>query len=176
MKRISTLLVTVACVAASQPSQAAKIYTCVVNGETVYTSRPAGNCHSADLPPIGRYSSARYDAPQPATQPRATAPKSSAASKSVSVNRSNGRPQVAMAAPTPTEPPRNAKTGSGRRAILEQELANERKALAGEQQALSAARAAKGGTVNQQLVSQLQGSVLDRQQNIQALQRELGRM
>ncbi len=171
------VLAVAACVAVSQPSRAAKIYTCVVNGETVYTSKPAGNCHSADLPPIGRYSSARYDAPQPAAQPRAAAPKSSAASKNASANRSSNRQQTAAApVAAPTAPPRNTKTGSGRRAILEQELANERKALAGEQQALSAARAAKGGSVNQQLVSQLQGSVLDRQQNIQALQRELGRM
>lgn len=62
------------------------------------------------------------------------------------------------------------------RAILEQELANERKALASAQQSLSNARSAKGGAINQELVNQLQGSVLDRQQNIQALQRELGRM
>lgn len=71
--------------------------------------------------------------------------------------------------------PKVSSTG-GRRAILEQELTNERQALANEQKALAAARTAKGGNVDQQHISRLQGSVLDRQQNIQALQRELSRI
>ncbi|MDO5639073.1 MAG: hypothetical protein Q4G28_04320 [Neisseria sp.] len=177
MKKLSVVLAAVWMLAAQQ-SFAAKIYTCVVNGETVYTSKPSGNCRSADLPPIGRYSSARYDAPQPAVAqpPRAAAQsQSSAPARSGGTSRNSVRPQAAAPAAVAT-PPRNANTGSGRRTILEQELANERKALAADQQALASARAAKNGAVNQQLVSQLQGSVLDRQQNIQALQRELGRM
>ncbi|HGH6581683.1 TPA: hypothetical protein ACJL7E_000083 [Neisseria meningitidis] len=41
---------------------------------------------------------------------------------------------------------------------------------------LSQARLAKGGNINHQEINALQSNVLDRQQNIQALQRELGRM
>jgi len=48
--------------AASGAQASSKIYTCTVNGEVVYTSRPSGNCHSADLPTIGKYSNAPYDA------------------------------------------------------------------------------------------------------------------
>lgn len=175
MKKMFTLAAAAILAAFSQAGHAAKIYTCVVNGETVYTSKPSGNCRSADLPPIGRYSSARYDAPQPAAAPRASAPKSSTPARRAAGSNTRARQQAA--APAVAAPaPRQANTGSGRRAILEQELANERKALASAQQSLSNARSAKGGAINQELVSQLQGSVLDRQQNIQALQRELGRM
>ena len=51
-----------------------------------------------------------------------------------------------------------------------------RKALGEAQKSLAQARVAKGGHVNQQEITSLQSAVLDRQQNIQALQRELGRM
>ena len=61
---------------------------------------------------------------------------------------------------------------SGRRTILEQELANEQQALASAQNELSAARAQK----NQNRASQLTANIQDRRQNIQALQRELRRM
>ena len=61
---------------------------------------------------------------------------------------------------------------SGRRTILEQELANEQQALASAQNELSAARAQK----NQNRASQLTANIQDRRQNIQALQRELSRM
>ncbi|HFC8537505.1 TPA: hypothetical protein ACFP4Y_001883, partial [Neisseria bacilliformis] len=66
------------------------------------------------------------------------------------------------------KPPGNG----GRRSILEQELANERQALNTAQNELSVARAQK----NQNRASQLTASIQDRQQNIQALQRELSRM
>lgn len=157
--------------AVMQPSYAAKIYTCVVNGDTVYTSKPSGNCHTADLPSIGRYSSARYDAPRVVAEPpRATA------APAPTRNKTAKRQHVPAVANTAPAAPRNTGTSGGRRTILEQELANERQALASAQQSLASARAAKGGAANPQLVNQLQSSVLDRQQNIQALQRELGRM
>ena len=68
-----TSLAAVLALAAAQSAEAgSKIYTCEINGEIVYTSRASGNCHSADLPSIGRYSSSRYDSPMPSetrTQP-----------------------------------------------------------------------------------------------------------
>ncbi|UOO83085.1 hypothetical protein LVJ83_06395 [Uruburuella testudinis] len=157
------------------PSHAAKIYTCVINGDTVYTSKPSGNCRSADLPPIGRYSSARYDAP-PKASGRQAAPVRSGTAKNLPAQPGQSRENTAVAKTAAPPAPKNTAIGNGRRAILEQELANERQALADARQALAGARAAKNGTVNQQLISNLQSSVLDRQQNIQALQRELGRM
>ena len=79
-------------------------------------------------------------------------------------------PEVA-ATPVPKSP-----GSTSRRSILETELSNERKALGEAQKSLAQARVAKGGHVNQQEISSLQSTVLDRQQNIQALQRELGRL
>ena len=61
-----TSFAAVLALAAAQSAEAgSKIYTCEINGEIVYTSRASGNCHSADLPSIGRYSSSRYDSPMP---------------------------------------------------------------------------------------------------------------
>ena len=135
-----------------------------------YTTKPSGNCHSADLPPIGRYSSLRYDAPQARSEPAAPAPAKSRTAKAAA-------PRNVQTAAAPVVPAAPKAAGSnGRRAILQQELANERQALSSDQQALTSARTAQGGSVNQQLVHRLQGSVLDRQQNIQALQRDLARM
>ena len=148
MKTLLTLSALAIGLLPMQLAHAGKIYTCTANGRVTYTTKPSGNCHSADLPPIGRYSSLRYDAPQARSEPAAP---------------------VVPAAP-------KAAGSNGRRAILQQELANERQALSSDQQALTSARTAQGGSVNQQLVHRLQGSVLDRQQNIQALQRELARM
>ena len=166
---------------AAEAAYASKIYTCEVGGVTVYTSRPSGGCHSTDLPVIGRYSSAPYNQPeaavystQPQPQPeparrKTTSAKSGGKAKAVPVAPVRAAP--AMAAPAPKAPANNS-----RRSILETELANERKALGDAQKALAQARTAKGGSVNQEQINQLQGSVFDRQQNIQALQRELGRM
>ncbi|OSI15638.1 hypothetical protein [Neisseria dumasiana] len=152
----------------------AKIYTCVVNGQITYTSKRLGNCQAADLPSIGRYSSSRYDQPQ-YTQSRAAESKKQPAEKAhASKNYVKAAPQHAKASVVPVAPKSSA--SNSRRSILEQELANERKALSEAQQSLASARAAKNGNIDQQQISQLQGSVLDRQQNIQALQRELGRM
>ena len=158
--------------AALQPAAAgSKIYTCEINGETVYTSRASGNCRSADLPSIGRYSSSRYDSPMPSeTRPRPE-PQYRPSSKRSAAKAVLPKPQPVQQAAAPKQP-----GNSSRRAILEQELANERQALSDARKSLAQARGAKGGSIDQQQISTLQGSVLDRQQNIQALQRELGRM
>lgn len=83
---------------------------------------------------------------------------------------------VSKPAKSNTPPPQQAPSNNSRRSILETELSNERKALVEAQKMLSQARLAKGGNINHQEINALQSNVLDRQQNIQALQRELGRM
>ena len=158
-----------------------KIYTCTVNGEVIYTSRPSGNCHSADLPTIGKYSSTRYDAPAlEMPEPTAEAPSKRAGNaKPAPKNTAKANPAPAPIRPAPevaaTPAPKSSGSAS-RRSILETELSNERKALGEAQKSLAQARVAKGGHVNQQEINSLQSAVLDRQQNIQALQRELSRM
>lgn len=176
MKKIIGMGLLAGLFAAGVQTASAKIYTCTVNGEVVYTSRHTGNCQSADLPPIGRYSSSRYDEPQP----HISTPRPEQAVKRAAI-KSAAKPNQAAAVPAKYTPPPAAPApklagSNSRRSILEQELANERKALSEAQQSLASARTAKGGSIDQQQITQLQGHVLDRQQNIQALQRELGRM
>lgn len=170
MKTLLTLSALAIGLLPAQLAHAGKIYTCTANGRVTYTTKPSGNCHNADLPPIGRYSSLRYDAPQARSEPAAPAPAKNRTAKAAAPR----NVQTAAAPVVPAAP--KAASSNGRRAILQQELANERQALSSDQQALTSARTAQGGSVNQQLVHRLQGSVLDRQQNIQALQRELARM
>ncbi|PIT13586.1 hypothetical protein BGI30_01380 [Snodgrassella alvi] len=140
-------------------SASAKVYTCLENGEIVYTSKLKGNCAVANLPPIGSYSNSR----------------SSYRSSSSAAIRSRPRPATRVATaysgsqPTVNIIPKGS--DNTRRAILQQELANERNALAQAQEALNRSRTGKGGNI-----TELQSVVLDRQQNIQAIQRELGRM
>jgi putative periplasmic protein len=166
-------------------AHAEKIYTCEVNGSIVYTSRPRGNCQTVnDLPIVGKYSSSssRYDAPV-SDAPTLNAPTSQTApakSKNTAVksnHKATPKPAPVRTASETVPPPVPKSSGvNSRRSILETELSNERAALADAKKQLSQARTAKGGSVNQQAISTLQGAVLDREKNIQALQRELGRM
>ena len=162
---------------------AAKIYACEINGDVVYTSNPSGKCQSPDLPSIGRYTSSRYDAPEVSAnnvpkverKPAKTSKKQKAvAQKKAPVIPASAAQTAAVA--KPAAPVKASSGNNSRRSILEQELANERKALNEAQKSLAQARAAKGGNIDRNQVSQYESSVLDRQQNIQALQRELGRM
>lgn len=146
---------------------AGPVYSC---GNGSYSSKPGPGCHRADLPTIGRYSATR-PRPTPAPVPQRTA---SASSQQAAVYRAPAPQPVAAAASS-------SRTNSGRRMILEQELANERRALATAQRALTESRTMPKGDgaayqAHQARVSSLQSDVLDRQQNIQALQRELSRM
>ncbi len=151
---------------------AAPVYNC---GNGSYSNKPGPGCQRADLPAIGRYTAAR---PRPAPQPTIAAaapaqPRASAGSQQPAVYRAP--------APTPVAAAPSGRTNSGRRLILEQELANERRALADAQKALTESRTLPKGdgaayAAHQARVSNLQSDVLDRQQNIQALQRELSRM
>ena len=168
MQKISlfAILTLTAAAAAAGP-----VYSC---GNGRYSSKPAEGCHRADLPAIGSYSHFRGSpvresyAAAPVVQPRPAA-----AGQQAAVYRAPA-PQPVAAAPS-------SRTNSGRRLILEQELANERRALSDAQKALNESRTLpKGGSAayqaHQARVSSLQSDVLDRQQNIQALQRELSRM
>ena len=143
---------------------AGPVYSC---GNGSYSSKPGPGCQRADLPTIGRYSAAR---PRPAPAPQRAA----VGSQQAAVYHAPAPQPVAAAAPS-------SRTNSGRRMILEQELANERRALATAQRALTESRTMPKGDgaayqAHQARVSSLQSDVLDRQQNIQALQRELSRM
>lgn len=171
---LSHLLLAATLLTASGAS-ASRIYTCTVNGQTVYTTRAKGNCHSADLPSIGSYSSTRYEAPvysapEPAPTP-VSAPKANTGKRTGKNTAAPTRPAASSASSAPKTPANNS-----RRAILETELSNERKALGEAQKMLAQARVAKNGSVNHQEINALQSNVLDRQLNIQALQKELGRM
>ncbi len=157
------------------PAAHAKVYTCIVNGDVVYTSNPKGNCAQVQLQPIGSYSN-NNAAYRKATQPAARAPSVSAKPRNSSRNTAAASN---AAAPSVTTAPRSG--NSGRRQILEQELANERNALAQAQKALTDGRtmqASEKGNYSQYQarVRQLESAVLDHQQNVQALQRELNRM
>ena len=150
---------------------AGPVYSC---GNGSYSSKPGPGCQRADLPTIGRYSAAR---PRPAPAPVAATPapqRAAVGSQQAAVYHAPAPQPVAAAAPS-------SRTNSGRRMILEQELANGRRALATAQRALTESRTMPKGDgaayqAHQARVSSLQSDVLDRQQNIQALQRELSRM
>ena len=174
MKPIRTVLFGTLAFAAL-PAVQAKVYTCIVNGEVVYTASPKGNCQQAQLQPIGSYSN--NNAAYRNATPKATAP---ARTPSVSSRPGSNTATAAPAAATNTAAvPKGG--DSTRRNILEQELANERNALSAAQKALTDGRAMKAADKNQyaqyqERVRQLESAVLDRQQNVQALQRELSRM
>jgi len=161
MKRyriITTLIFTAGLCSAY--SADAKVYTCFQNGQVIYTAKPSGNCAEARLPAIGKYSSSN----------------SSPQTKIASRPRKIPITQVATTGKTYNgEPPKVNIIPKGndinRKSVLQTELSNERKALAEAQQALNRSRTGKGGDT-----TALQNVVFDRQQNIQALQRELSRM
>ncbi|MGF6148504.1 Uncharacterised protein [Kingella potus] len=166
-KKTQPLVFAVLAAAAFSDAAAAKVYECTIGGVTVYTSRPSASCRTPDLPKIGKYTSLptpRSYTPSAATSP--AAPRAGGSMKASAPVRNAPPLQTAeLNLPKPSG-------NSGRRSILEQELANERQALNSAQNELSVARAQK----NQNRASQLTASIQDRQQNIQALQRELSRM
>ena len=163
-------------------SVAAEVYSC---GPGCYTSSPSRGGARASLGNrIGSYTSV----PAPKTsreQPAVAAPTAAATvaaparARTVAHQAAPSVPRpAATAMPAVAAPRMTTARSSGRRTILEQELNNERTALAAAQQALVSGRAAngQGDAAHQARVRQLESAVLDRQQNIQALQRELSRM
>ena len=164
-------MIPVLLLAAVPTAEAQKVYTCERDGQIVYTTRSGAGCSSTQLPAIGKYSNSRYDAPPPQPAAEAVVKRHKAAEKRAPER----QPQKAAAKHTPTAAPK-APVSDSRRSILETELSNEKKALGEAQKSLAQARLAKGGVVNRQEVETLESAVFDRKQNIQALQRELGRM
>ena len=176
--------------AAVSPVLDAKVYSC---GSGCYSDKAKGSKGYANLgKQIGTYTSIKREdsldnvaeakpaAPEVAvqhahgTRARAARPVPVAIKRPVAP-----RPIPAVAVARPKAVPVARSGGGGRRTILEQELANERNALAAAQKALADGRVVSAGktdTAHQGRVRQLESAVLDRQQNIQALQRELSRM
>lgn len=155
-------------------SQAATVYACYTQNGVVYTSQPQKGCQTANLPPIGKYSSA---APRMAS----SAPVQKKAQPTESTRKKNNptsahtraqakKKTVAVAATAAPKP----QTASGRVAILQQELANEKQALAQARQALT--RIQTSSPNNKEEMDRLNVGIADRKANIQALQRELSRM
>ncbi|XXQ69308.1 hypothetical protein ACKLNO_05455 [Neisseriaceae bacterium B1] len=150
---------------------AAEVYSC---GPGCYTSSPRNGSGRADLGnKIGSYTAVKARVISSNDEPRATQPVRRAASAAPARS-----VPVAHVAPVATAPKLNSARSGSRRAILEQELNNERNALASAQKALAEGRAVSGqsDSGHQTRIRSLESAVLDRQQNIQALQRELGRM
>ncbi|UOO88545.1 hypothetical protein LVJ82_13865 [Vitreoscilla massiliensis] len=183
------------------PVAQANVYSCVVNGEKIYTNKKVGNCHSEKLDKIGSYTSDRSIIER---QNRLSNEKI-AAQRGGNQDSNNNTPAVQQAAapavrsrpvvasappasrPVSTAPvvanntpstPAQSHRDQGRREILMSELTNEKKALAQARLALTNGKLIRNqaDARKQQSMSSLQRAVDDRQQNIQALQNELARM
>ncbi|WP_293764047.1 DUF4124 domain-containing protein [uncultured Aquitalea sp.] len=130
------------------------------NGNVTFTNVPPGkasNAKAMKLPQLSTYNGKV---------------KGASAAKSAASSSPDGYPSVA--------PGTQRQRDDGRRKILEQELANERKALADAQKAYTDGAATRNGdeTRNYQKyldrVQKLKDAVTDRQKNIDALTKELG--
>lgn len=172
------LLVLTVAIAAS-PALDAKTYSC---GEGCYTDNSKASKGQAKLgQQIGYYTSVKPKKAATEVAKTETTPAAKpvvATPKTVQVARRSA-PLTQVASAAPSTPRNTTAKASGRRSILEQELNNERNALAQAQKALADGRVVLGAAADanhQNKVRQLESAVLDRQQNIQALQRELSRM
>ena len=181
----------------------ANVYSCIVNGEKVYTNKKVGNCHSEKLDKIGSYTSDRsiidrqnrLSDEKIASQRSGNQDNNNAAppvQQAAAPAARNNRPAVAAAPPPATRPvstapvvanntpstPAQSHRDQGRREILMSELTNEKKALAQARLALVNGKLIRNqvDARKQQSMNSLQRAVDDRQQNIQALQNELARM
>lgn len=173
-------LIVLAVAVAASPALDAKTYSC---GEGCYTDNSKASKGQAKLgQQIGYYTSVKKSVPVAEKTKSAVAAvkktTSLAAPRAVQVARRSA-PLTTAKSLTAAMPRTSVAKASGRRTILEQELNNERSALAQAQKALADGRVVVGATADanhQNKVRQLESAVLDRQQNIQALQRELSRM
>lgn len=181
-------LIVLAFAVAASPALDAKVYSC---GNGCYTSNPKAAQGRANLGrQIGSYTST-LPKEEVVTADKIAAPRTvEVAQRRVAVPRPRVVAATTLRAPSATSVPvalqrpsvditPRRSTNSGRRTILEQELNNERTALAQAQKALTDGRAVNTQTADaghQTRIRQLESAVLDRQQNIQALQRELSRM
>ena len=175
MKKV--LLTSIVLLAAAQGAQA-EIYSC---GPGCYTSNAKKGSGKADLGnKIGSYTSVKhhYDAPVDTSRSTSVATRSSYRAAPGAAAPARSVPVANMQPAMPAAPKLSSARANGRRTILEQELNNERNALAQAKQNLADGRIVKGAndTNRDARIRQLESAVLDRQQNIQALQRELSRM
>lgn len=159
--------------AVSAPFASAAIYKYVdESGRVTYSNVPIkGGKVVSSLPQLSTYSSSG----RPAAQ---RAPRQRASTASYAPARATGGSKPATNVPVNASYPSvDTKTQAGRdgmrQRILQQELANERKALVDAQQALADARQSTKAPTD---VKRRQDAVTDRQKNIEALQRELGQM
>ncbi|WP_024301547.1 DUF4124 domain-containing protein [Pseudogulbenkiania sp. MAI-1] len=147
---------------ASSLAQAQTIYKYVdPSGHVTFSNTPMKGGAPIKLSPLSTYSSSDE------VKPSSSAPSSSPSTPPFS----SRYPNVDSA----TQQQRD----NGRRKILEQELANEQKALTEAQKALAEGRATRlGNERNYQKyldrVQQLQEQVTEHQKNVEALRRELG--
>ena len=166
-------LIFAGCLAVCAPFASAAIYKYVdESGRVTYSNVPIkGGKVVNSLPLLSTYSSDNKPAAQRSSRPRATTTSYAPARSSGS---SGGATNVPVNASYPSI---DVKTQAGRdgmrQKILQQELANERKALVDAQQALADARQATKAPAD---VKRRQDAVTDRQKNVEALQRELGQM
>ncbi|RPC19415.1 hypothetical protein JY34_11260, partial [Neisseria meningitidis] len=113
--KLPLILINFSLISSPLGANAAKIYTCTINGETVYTTKPSKSCHSTDLPPIGNYSSERYIPPQ------TPEPVSSPSNGGQVVKYKAPVKTVSKPAKSNTPPPQQAPSNNSRRSILETE-------------------------------------------------------
>lgn len=185
--KIKILTLSLMCFSASA---VAEVYSC---GPGCYTSIPSKGRVKANLGnKIGSYSSVFSDNQSQESivvSDAAVAPKSKPSNMQAAVRKNSASPARAVAhnvqtsvsnSPLPSIPKAmSLNKANNRRNILEQELNNERNALALAQKELAEGRMVGVGQsdINHlNKVRQLENVVLDRQQNIQALRKELGRM
>ncbi|MDO5686267.1 MAG: hypothetical protein Q4G42_02585 [Neisseria sp.] len=147
---------------AALPAQAA-VYECQRGGETIYTNKSGSGCRAMKLSSIGSYTSDQ----------RAYA-NSGSVSNTAPVRSSNVvRSSRSGTATERVSPQVQLQRDGGRLSILQRELENEQKALATAQRNLALGKANKGNAAH---IASLEGAVKDRQENINALQKEISRM
>lgn len=169
-------LLVLAVAAVASPALDAKTYSC---GESCYTDNSKASKGRAKLGnQIGYYTSVKPTPPK--TETVAAERKNVVPAPRAVQVAARSAPSVPATPRTVAVAPRvNPAKISGRRTILEQELNNERDALAAAQKALADGRVVANGKADanhQNHIRQLESVVLDRQQNIQSIQRELSRM
>ncbi|OWY38436.1 DUF4124 domain-containing protein [Xenophilus sp. AP218F] len=151
MKRLALSLLLLCCA----PLQASTIYKYVdANGNVTYTNVPIRGAQPIKLNPLSSY---------PGRKPASSAGKASASGDFPSVD-------------ADTQKQRDG----GRKKLLEQELANEAKALEAAKKALADGKATRLGDEARNYqkyldrVKKLQDNVTDHQKNVDALRQELG--
>lgn len=142
-----------------------KIYECHQGGTTVYSNKQKSGCQPATLGTVGSYSVnhklfSSYDSPI-------------YSSSSSGGSRGSGSSKRTGTADQMVQPAVQAQRDSGRLSILQRELENEKQALDSAQKDLASSKAAKKDAAS---LAALEGAIKDRQENINALQKEISRM